>query len=334
VRFNICTLNNAHGLGIDRALLWSLLESWGHEVHGVDIEGPNNPLKAEPAEIPEVDVNIFLELVSQRLLSLNKARYNWLVPNQEWFHHDWLRLLPTFDKILCKTKESVRAFSEAGHQGRCVHTGWESRDLFDPTVPRKRQFLHVAGGSDSKNSLSVAYAFLKFFSSKLGGGPWNTNRNAKIIFVSHDGALREYVEAGNQGNCIFIERASDEELKYLMNESIFHVMPSKAEGWGHVIHEGLGCGAVMITTDFPPMNEYAGIERNLRARPVKDWVPMGTIGRQVWIGAYEVKTVIDVALGLTSEKIQAIQENARKAFLAQRDEFRLRLMGVIDDTVV
>ena len=329
MKFNVCTFHNAYGLGIDRLILRGLLESWGHEVYDVEIESSNGPLKVTADEIQDVDVNIFLELISPRLLDLNKAKQNWLIPNQEWFHVDWLSQLPRFSKILCKTQEAVRAFSIAGYVSRCTRIGWESRDLYDPSVPRKRQFLHVAGGSCSKNSMGSMYALLKYFSNKMTGGPWNTNRNVNAVLVADSDELRQFSESQNQGNCTCIRRASDEELKRLMNESIFHLMPSYAEGWGHVIHEGLGCGAVMITTDFPPMNEFAGIDKNLYARPSKEPFSMCAVGRGVWVGAYEVKLAIDAALSLIPERIREIQHNARAAFLAQRESFREALKGVI-----
>jgi hypothetical protein len=129
-------------------------------------------------------------------------------------------------------------------------------------------------------------------------------------------------------NCLYIERAGESELKRLMNECMFHIMPSGAEGWGHVIHEGLGCGAVMITTDFPPMNEYAGVDPKLLVHSQK-WDPMNQVGRFAWVGAMDVKSAIDNAWRMSPQCIEEIQKGARAAFLAQREYFHKRIQEVI-----
>jgi len=317
-RINLVTfLGYEFGLGWDYKILQNLLEGWGHEVRGVDLHRVDQSVTSD---VEDADINIFLEVMNGGMIP--RARHNWLIPNQEWYHYEWDIHLPRLSKILCKTHEAERAFLDHGVPAqKLYHLGFESRDLYDESVPRQRKFLHVAGGSASKNTLAVGFAFAKFFCN-----PYDKDEFQELIIVSrnsgHENTIRDHK------NCKYIDKAGPEELKRLMNECMFHIMPSGAEGWGHVIHEGLGCGAVMLTTDFPPMNEFNGIARELMVA-TPSWKPM-SIGRIAWVGGLQVKDAVDRALRMKPEKIADIQKNARQGFLIQREYFRARLKELVD----
>ncbi len=314
MKFNICTnIDNGVGLESDYRLLRGLLESWGHQVNGVHF-------KRIDAGIPKADVNIFLETIASALFPM--AREQWLIPNQEWFAPwDNDGIMPRIDKILCKTQDAVRIFSEMYGAARCQHIGFESQDLYDPTIERKRTFLHLAGQSRYKNSQAVAYAFAKYFDD-----PSDKDIHKELVFV---GAYPEEVQfAQGHKNVRYINRASPAELKRLLNESIFHIIPSGAEGWGHAIHEGLSCGAVVITTDFPPMNEYDGVARDFLV-PYQRTIPE-LAAQRAMVGAMEVKAIIEKVAKLNDEKIRVLSEHARNAFLIQRDSFRTEFKKVTE----
>jgi hypothetical protein len=310
LRFNICTkLDNGAGLEADYRLLKSLLESWGHVVEGVN--------HFYPYQASEADVNIFLELIAEPVIG--RAKQSWFIPNPEWYSlcHD--ALLTRLDKVLCKTREAFNTFSRKVGANRCVHIGFESKDLYDPSVERQRKFLHVAGKSSYKNSEAVAYAFAKFFSS-----PWDKDDFRELVYVGENQNLMNI--ARDHKNVTYIKHAGEDELKRLMNECLFHIMPSKSEGWGHVIHEGLGCGAVMITTDFPPMNEFTGASVFIPSQKNEPCC----LGHNAWVGAFDVRDSIEKAWKMTPAEIFAAQKKAQRYFYQQRQEFRDRLKQVVD----
>lgn len=312
--FNLCSnIDNGVGLQSDCELLRGLLKSWGHTVNLVHF-------KRIDAGSPRADVNIFLETIASALFPMGKQQ--WLIPNQEWFAPwDNDGIMPKIDKILCKTQDAVRIFSEMYGAARCRHIGFESQDLFDSAVPRKRTFLHLAGQSRYKNSQAVAYAFAKYFDD-----PTDKDVHKELVFV---GAYPEEVQfAMGHKNVRYINRATPEELKRLMNECLFHIIPSGAEGWGHAIHEGLGVGAVVITTNFPPMNEFDGIARDLLV-PYQRTIPE-LAAQRAMVGAMEVKAIVEKTWKVPQDRLDEISVQARKAFLNQRENFRNEFKKVVD----
>ena len=313
MRVNLCTnLDNGVGLEQDYKMLRALLESWGHKVEGVHY-------KRIDAGCPRADLNIFLEVIPSAMFPF--AKQQWLIPNPEWFAEwDNSAIMPKIDKILCKTHDAVRIFKELypDLQNRVEYIGFESRDLYDPSIPRIRKFLHVAGQSRYKNSPAVAYCFAKCFDD------YDPKERLDLVFV---GAYPEDCAfAKDAKNVQYIQRASDAQMKQLLNECQFHIIPAGAEGYGHIIHEGLAVGAVVITTDFPPMNEF-GTPKELLVRYQRDIQELSA--RRALVGAYEVREGVEKAWKLSADKIAQYSAEARSTFLADREFFRNKFKSIV-----
>jgi glycosyltransferase involved in cell wall biosynthesis len=167
------------------------------------------------------DVNVFLEVVNPFFFQF--AQEQWAVPNPEWWFTDWSGY--SWHRILAKTRDCERIFK--GIVGdKCQYIGWKARDLMDLTVERQPIFLHVCGKSHFKNTQAVIPAA-------------HAEGVSLTLVGAHSGA--HWVD--------------EQALRFLMNSCLFHVMPSAYEGYGHVLHEALGVGAIVITTDAPPMND-------------------------------------------------------------------------------
>lgn len=302
----ISNITNGAGLQKDYELLKRMLESYGHKVRG-------EMFNAGDPTFRRSDVNIFLEVVNPRHIPY--AHQNWIVPNSEWWYPEWDRNLNNFNKVICKTKDCLALWSAKVGPAKCVYTGFEANDIYREGVPRKRQFLHLAGKSETKNTATVMAAW----------------RDFKLPYPLIVSAFKPEIVRLTRGvpNVTQVDRFPDVET--VMNESLFHIMPSKNEGFGHAIHEALGCKGVVITTDAPPMNEFSGIHTPLLV-PVLRKAPR-LMTQFYEVSAQAVAQAVHAAWQLYPDQIEKAGETARQGFLQDREHFRSTFAEVVRASV-
>jgi hypothetical protein len=310
---NIVSSLVGKGLELEALLLKELLN--GHDVYCVLIHYCN----WANAPLVRADVNVFLEVVHPLAFSL--SRENWIFPNSEWWDARNDQFLPRFTRILCKTHDCERIWKEklAGDRPeRVMYTGFLTRDLYRPDVPREDRFLHVAGESEFKGTAAVI-------------GAWrDTNwamRPFPLTVVTRQKKYQDLCE-GVPG-ITWYPRVTEDELATLMNSHRFHVMPCEYEGYGHALHEGIGCGALMLTTAAPPMNEFAGI--------VPEWTV--AVAHQTPRALAQLNHVEPMAVQVAAYKAIQTAENAnglrqrsaaaRAAFLADNAAFTEKFLGLV-----
>jgi hypothetical protein len=97
------------------------------------------------------------------------------------------------------------------------------------------------------------------------------------------------------------------------------------EGYGHALHEGIGCGAVVITVDRPPMNEF-GCPTNLYVTPYRTRNHCLATFHIVAASIYEAAKR---AIALGEEERAKLSAQARKVFLKDNEEFAERFSKLL-----
>jgi hypothetical protein len=303
LKFNIITnVENGYGLQNDYQIVKSLLETWGHSVAPVQYD--------HHLGMSAADINIFLETI---IPVFGWAKENWYFPNPEWFTPQVDdRNLPYFKHVLCKTKDAYNLFKL--RVGTAVFIGFESRDRSQLGTLVEKKYLHVAGQSVIKNTEEVIDAWQKYRIPKPLTIIATKYHYFKMVTSPHITLIRE--------------RIPDEEYEKILNTHFFHICPSKYEGWGHSLHEARSVGAVIITTDAPPMNEYGFTKDCLVPSRLTQQMRLATLHH------VEAGDIAASALSLACQPIEYLSDLAndnRRRFIQDRNDFRVKFKQIVDD---
>jgi hypothetical protein len=234
------------------------------------------------------DYGIHLEI--PRYDEIEKNHVNIMIPNAEWFDSKWLQKIKMFDTVFCKTFDAVEVFKK--FHPNCVYTGFTSNDMF-LDVAKDKRLLHIEGKSMLKNTDSLISAYQ--LHPELDKCYAISSRNT-----------------GKHNGLEFFERLPYDKLKVLLNACLIHICPSMYEGFGHYINEARSAGAVIITTDRAPMNEFIKDKRFLvegqRAR-VHNLVPLFKVN------PIDLANKIQSVCAMDFDELKAIGMENRKEFL-------------------
>lgn len=291
----VTNIDNGKGLERDYRILARILERWGHAVRGIHYQRPTAP---EPC-----DLALFLEVYEPRLAE--GARRRWLIPNAEWWRGD-VAALADFDLVLCKTRDAAERLRPLG--ARVQHLGFTSEDRLDRGVPRARRFLHVPGGSIAKGTDAVLLAWERYripypltVVSSLG-----FHRRSRLVDLTG--------------------RLDDRSLRFHQNASRFHLCPSRYEGWGHSLHEGLSVGAAVVVPETPDMRGVDGAAIRVPAEPAER---LGLAETHA-VSAETIRDAVERCAAFTEAELRRIEMAAREAFEAEREELIANLWQVLE----
>ncbi|MCP5538050.1 MAG: glycosyltransferase family 4 protein [Akkermansiaceae bacterium] len=305
---NIIARTNGVGLDRDVDLIHKALSSAGFKVtvsHCRAISPLNRLLPGKP----RFDANIFLERVFPRWFGT--AKTNLLIPNQERFPHRHLKHLKQIDHILCKSRHAEEIFTQLGHATRYI--SFTSTDLRDDSLqPDYQSFFHLAGRSTLKGTETI----LKLWCSHP---EWPT-----LTIVQCQENAPEHVPDNVR---LITDYIPHEEIKTQLNSHGIHLCTSLSEGWGHYIVEAMSCGAVVVTTDAPPMNELITPARGV-AVPYHQSEPRH-LGTNFLIDPRKLETIIQELLLMPAEQKKALGAHARTWFEQNDRDFSTKFPQVV-----
>ncbi|CRX38900.1 glycosyltransferase [Estrella lausannensis] len=253
---------------------------------------------------PKAKVQIFIQEYDSHLLTFGEKNY--LIPNPEWCW-DTPESLQKVDLILARTREVERLYSEKGLP--VFYLGFTGADQFLPHVEKKyRSYFHLKGFSPFKSCEEIVAA-------------WNPSF-PELIVVDHWPHYKKITP-----NITIIDAyLTDEEIKIAQNRSGIHLCPSKTEGFGHSMTEAMSAGAVVLTTDAPPMNEFIVDRRFLIPyfkTSVHGW------GKLYHVSPQEIRKAVAHTMKLSPKELKEVGEQNRRRYLELKEEFLQNLQDLL-----
>lgn len=312
----VISRDNGVGLSRDMQVVAAVLSNAGRLVETVAYGGSGLinrmrelGLRARCAVGGPVPVQAFLERVYPRCLPL--GRRNLLIPNPEWFSAEWLQWLPRFEQVLCKTRHAMEIFANLGCATRYI--GFTSQDRLDAGVPREQAFFHLAGRSQAKGTQVLLDA-------------WRRHPEWPRLTVVQSAKTAVAAPAADN-----IQRLTghldDAELRRLQNAHAFHICPSEAEGFGHVLMEAMSTGALVITTDGAPMHELVTPDRGLLIAPAR--TGRLNLAPRFLVDVAGIEAAMALALALDDTRRAHMAAAARQYYLRADARFREGLPSAI-----
>lgn len=175
------------------------------------------------------------------------ARRHILIPNQERFPHRHLGRLKSIDLVLCKSRYAMAVFQKLGVATE--YLGFTSEDRLDSSIDKDWDgIFHLAGGSTLKGTEDLLAL-------------WIRHPKWPVLHLVQKEALAPKSVPPNVD--LIMRHVPDGELKEMQNRYGVHLCPSRGEGWGHHIVEGMSTGALILSIDAPPMNEHLNASTGL-----------------------------------------------------------------------
>ena len=247
---------------------------------------------------------LFIERVFP--LWYSAAAKRWLVPNQERFPHRHIHRLAHVGCVLAKTRHAQQIFSSLG--AKTFLLGFTSEDCLDPAVEKDwNGFLHMAGANTLKGTEELVALWRRH-------PEW-----PELVLVQS----REHAPRDRPANIRLLSGyLPREQLRELQNRCGVHLCPSRSEGWGHYIVEAMSVGAVVLTTDAPPMNEHITPECGILV-PANRSEPRH-LGTNFFVDPVELECAIEALIKRSPASKRAMGLAARARFVAIDTAFRAR----------
>ncbi|KAE9002423.1 hypothetical protein PR003_g17915 [Phytophthora rubi] len=259
----------------------------------------------------------------------------WMMQNVEFFDRHELDN-PTVGVMMVKNRIGLKKVLEYRHRNQLsysvFYTKHTSRDLYQPAMQRDwTSFLHLAGWSPFKNTRVILQAWALH--------PEWPQLVIRVIKADLCEWIEEQFGTKETWRLQNVDYACGsvpvEEKDRLQNEIGLHLCPSETEGFGHYINEARSVGALILTTNVPPMNELVDEKSGVLVGEPHPWwwqtkgdlfMPLAQVS------VADIERGVEQILLLSIEERQRMGRRSRAKFLEDRAYF-LNAMTALEESL-
>ncbi|CEG39094.1 RxLR-like protein [Plasmopara halstedii] len=343
---NVVMPNDSPGVLLDFELYLNALPSarpvYSYKGNG-EQEGENHSddeIQSKRLDMPPSVIDIYLERhpVDKKYypdFHAPKEKTIWMMQNVEFFDRHELDN-PAVGVMMVKNRIGLKKVLEYRHRHQLLYsvfyTKHTSRDLYQPAVQRDwTSFLHLAGWSPFKNTKVILQAWALH--------PEWPQLIIRVIKASLCKWIEDHFGDKDSWRLQNVDYACGsvpaEEKDQLQNQIGLHLCPSETEGFGHYINEARSVGALILTSNVPPMNELVDdLNGVLVGRPHPWWwqtkgdlfMPLAQVD------VADIEQGIEQILLLSIEERQRMGRRSRAKFLEDRVYF-LNAMAALEESL-
>jgi hypothetical protein len=236
--------------------------------------------------------------------------------------------LRSIDAFICKTKYAKKLVSAYLPTKRVIYSAHTSKDLLKGFFPVKKDYnlvVHFAGKSWLKNTRKVIKTWIMLKPEKTLMVTCREHclfdNKLKQILTSDFELSYNGDEIWSNGNSkiIVARHLPDTDLRKLQLRAGYYLCPSEVEGYGHYINEGRSAMAVVITTDFPPMNELINRECGFLVPVEKSYIEGELPGSmKAYITKKNLYSTLKNAFSCSEAKLEYMGKISRKMYLGDQ----------------
>jgi glycosyltransferase involved in cell wall biosynthesis len=304
----------SHALGLGTEVYASFFKNQ------IELSGLSVTINPDTHKVKSLDFCLHLESLNINLLK--KSRINALLPYPEHFFST--ENLDKANYILCASKFCRDLFldlkSKFNFNYDVVYIS--STSLIPKKVDIKnlnyKKFLHLSGTSPLKNTRTVLETWLSEPNFPELNLVCLDRREYRSCFRECGHLIAKAQKSRNIK--IFCHKLSELDKFNLQSNCGFAICPSEAESFGHYINESKGFGSIVISTNYPPMNELIctdfGFLLNSTSKTQRGFfsIPLQTFKHE------ELKRLVNLSINLPLEKKLQMSQIARDSFI-QNDFF-------------
>jgi hypothetical protein len=342
---NVVTPSDSPGVLLDFELYLNALPSarpvYAYKVNGEqESDSDDNDGIVKRLDMPPSVIDIYLERhpVDKKYypdFHAPKEKTIWMMQNVEFFDRHELDN-PSVGVMMVKNRIGLKKVLEYRHRHQLsysvFYTKHTSRDLYQPVVKRDwTSFLHLAGWSPFKNTRVILQAWALH--------PEWPQLVIRVIKADLCEWIEEQFGAKDSWRLQNVDYACGsvpaEEKDRLQNQIGLHLCPSETEGFGHYINEARSVGALILTSNVPPMNELVDEKSGVFVGEphVWWWQTKGDLFMPLaQVDVADIERGVEQILLLSIEERQRMGRRSRAKFLEDRAYF-LNAMTALEESL-